>query len=253
MAQSRQESRKISDSMCNIRKQVPGNELATTGSACVLRWPWGIGKLHGQTPTTQTFVVTTSQVVSKSDLSSKTAWKADFLPVKWLGTEKFSLNGVPVQEVPIPSQNHKVSLILIPTESLHKQKKMSRIRENELQSVRPQLCHQRASESEHQGQAADAKQPLYCYVLLEISSSTDGKFSLQSYLLCMEESGSYFLQAIGNKAKLKTSGDFQPMEKPRGSVILNEREYVVGFLAFNDKDEILPLFFPDNLQGMLYL
>ncbi|KAJ7339453.1 hypothetical protein OS493_005851 [Desmophyllum pertusum] len=122
-------------------------------------------------------------------------------------------------------------------------------KENELQSVRPQLCHQRASESEHQGQAADAKQPLYCYVLLEISSSTDGKFSLQSYLLCMEESGSYFLQAIGNKAKLKTENDFQPTEKPRGSVILNEREHVVGFLAFNDKDEILPLFFPHNLQG----
>ena len=42
-------------------------------------------------------------------------------------------------------------------------------------------------------------------------------------------------------------------ERPKGSVILNEDGYVVGFLAFSDTDEIHPLFLPDYLQGMLLL
>lgn len=242
--------------MCQIRTQVPGNELGTTGSACVLKWPWETEELHGQTTTPTattaksetTFVVTTSQVVTKSDLCSNKAWKAEFLPVKWFGTETFSLNNVPVYEV--PSQNYDIALIFIPVEPLHKQKRLSQIRGNELQSARFQLCHQRGSESENQ--AAAAKHLLYCYVLSEKASSND-KFALQCYLLCMDESGSYFLQAHGSKAKLRTAEDFQSTEKPRGSVILNESDHVVGFLAFNDKDEILPLFFPQNLQGMLYL
>lgn len=249
MAQGKQGGRNIESSVCQIRKQVPGNQFATTGSACVLIWPWKLGERQGQTTTqtataTETFLVTTSQVVNKSDLNSNRAWKADFLPVKWLGTEKFSLNSVPIYEVAIPSQ--ETTLLLIPTEPLHKQKKFSRVRGNELQSARSQLCYQRGSGSEFN--ATDAKQLLYCYVLSESALSND-KFALQCYLLYLDESGSYFLQAHGSKAKLRTAEDFQSTEKPKGSVILNEDGYIVGFLAFRDKDEIFPLFFPQNVQG----
>lgn len=253
MAEGKKGNRKnsIKSSMCQIRTQVPGNELGTTGSACVLRWPWEIGEQHGQTATAAksetTFVVSTSQVVTKSDLNSNTPWKAEFLPVKLFGTETFSLNDVPIYEV--PCQNYGITLILIPAESLHKQKKFSQIRGNELQSARFQLCHQRGSESEFQ--EGDAKQLLYCYVLSE-SALSNKKFVLQCYLLCTDESGSSFLQAHGSKAKLRTAEDFPSTEKPKGAVILNESDHVMGFLAFNDKDEILPLFFPENLQGMLY-
>ncbi len=255
MAEARKESRRktsIKSSICQIRTEVPGNELGTTGSACVLKWLWKIKELNGQTTTPTatpaksetTFVVTTSQVVTKSDLFSNKSWKAEFLPVKRFGTETFSLNNVPVYEV--PCQSNEIKLILIPAEPLHRQKKFSQIRGNELQTARFQLCQPKGSESEIQ--AAKAKQFLYCYVLSE-SASLNDKFALQCYLLCVEESGSYFLQAHGSKAKLRTAEDFQPTEKPKGSVILNELGYVVGFLAFSDKDEILPLFFPQAMPG----
>ena len=251
MAQSRQGGgTDILSSMCQIRKQVPGNQFATTGSACVLKWPWKLEEHLGQTTTqtateAETFLVTTSQVVSKLDLNSRTAWKADFLAIrKWLGTETFSLISVPVYEVAIPSQ--EISLILIPTEPLRKQIKLPLVRGKEFSSARSQLCYQRESDSELK--TTDAKPLLYCYVLSE-SSWSKNKFDLQCYLLCLDEGSSYFLQAHGSKAKLRTAEDFQSTEKPKGSVILNEDGYIVGFLAFSDDDEIFPLFFPQNVQG----
>ena len=254
MAQSRQGGRNIERSMCQIRTQVPGNQFATTGSACVLIWPWKLEGLQGQTTTatararaTETFLVTTSQVVNKKDLNSNTAWKADFLAVKkLLGTETFSLNSVPVYEVALPIASKEITLILIPTESLRKQIKLPLFRGNEFPSARSQLCYQIGSDSEFK--ATDAKQLLYCYVLSESASSKD-KFALQCYLLYLDESGSHFLQAHGSKAKLRTAEHFQSTEKPKGSVILNEDGYIVGFLAFSDEDEILPLFFPQNVHG----
>ena len=249
MAQSRQGG-DIQSSMCQIRKQVPGKQFATTGSACVLEWPWKLGEHQGQTTTqtataAETFLVTTSQVVSKTDLNSDTAWKADFLAIrKLLGTEKFSLNSVPAYEVAIPRQ--EITLILIPTEPLRKQIKLPLLRGTEFPSARSQLCYKRERDSEFK--ATDAKQSLYCYVLSE-SASLNNKFVLQCYLLCVDESRSYFLQAHGSKAKLRKAEDFQSTEKPKGSVILNEDGYIVGFLAFSDEDEILPLFFPRNVQG----
>lgn len=250
MAHSRQGGGNIQSSMCQIRKQVPGNQFATTGSACVLTWPWKLEERQGQTTTqtataAETFLVTTSQVVNKLDLNSNTAWKADFLTIrKSLGTERFSLNNVPVYEVATPSQ--EITLILIPTDALRKQMKWSLFRGNQFQSVRSQLCYQRGSDSEFK--ASDPKQLLYCYVLSE-SSSSNNKFSLQCYLLYLDECGSYFLQTHGSKAKLRTAEDFPSTEKPKGSVILSEDGYIVGFLAFSDEDEILPLFFPRNVQG----
>ena len=256
MAQSKQESSGINISMCKIKKQVPGNHLVTTGSACVVRWPWEIefasSKTQGQDGT---FVVTTSEVFSQRDSNSKTAWRADFLPLKWWsGSEKFSLNGVMVHEVPIttPSQSHAITLTFIPTETLHKQKKMSKWRTNQLKTSRSQLCHQKDKKcSEVESQAADNKQPL-CFVLSE-TAIEDDKFSLHCYLLCRSESGSYFLQDHGNKVEIRTLKDFHCSEKPRGSVILNESGHVVGLLAFGDKDEILPLFFAENMQGRSFI
>ena len=238
--------------MCKIQKQVQGSHLVTNGSACIVKFPshWEITSEPDQSPESyvnqcnQTFVVTTSQVVCKADLTSGTPWTAQFLPNKWfkVSTEKFSLNSVPFLEMPIPGQ--EITLMLFPTEPLHKQKTLSRLWGNGLQSARPQLCHELQP-------ATDTKQELICFVLSE-TSSTD-KLRLQCYVLSTDKSGSHFLHPHGNKAKLKTLEDFQPTERPMGSVILNEVGYVVGFLAFGDKDEILPLFFRQNLQGMLKL
>ena len=245
MAQ-RQGRRSIEHSICQIRKQVPGNQFATTGSACVLIWPWKLGQ--GQTSSaTETFLVTTSQVVKKADLSSHTAWKAEFLAVrKFLGSEKFSLNSVPVYEE--PTQSQEITLIFIPTESLKNQIKLSLLRGNEFTSARSQPCYRR--ESDLECKATDGKQLLYCFVLSESASSND-KFALQCYLLHLDEGGSNFLQAHGSEAKLRKAEDFQYTEKPKGSVILNEHGCIVGLLAFSDQDdhEILPLFFPQNVQG----
>ena len=77
-------------------------------------------------------------------------------------------------------------------------------------------------------------------------------FDLQCYLLKVDENGSYYLQVHGNKAELKSLKDFDRYEYPVGSVILNDKSEVVGFLAFGEKDEILPLFiFPEDQQGKL--
>ena len=68
----------------------------------------------------------------------------------------------------------------------------------------------------------------------------------------MDENGSYYLQVHGNKAELKNLQDFDRYEYPVGSVILNDRSEIVGFLAFGKKDEVLPLFiFPEDQQGKL--
>lgn len=247
MAQ-RQGGRNIEHSICQIRKQVPGNQFATTGSACVLIWPWTLDQDQtSASPATETFLVTTSQVVKKADLSSHTAWKAEFLAVrKFLGSEKFSLHSVPVYEE--PTQSQEITLILIPTRPLKNQIKLSLIRGNEFPSARSQPCSRR--ESDLECKATNAKRLLYCYVLSESASSND-KFALQCYLLHLDEGGSYFLQAHGSEAKLRKAEDFQYTEKPKGSVILNEHGYIVGFLAFSNEDdhEILPLFFPQNVQG----
>ena len=70
----------------------------------------------------------------------------------------------------------------------------------------------------------------------------------------MDENGSYYLQVHGNKAELKSLKEFDRYEYPVGSVILNDRSEVVGFLAFGEKDEVLPLFiFPEDQQGKLVL
>lgn len=250
MAQSKQETRDINISMCKIKKQVAGNHLVTTGSACVVRWPWEIefatSKAQGQN---RTFVVTTSDVFSQRDSNLNTTWRAEFLPLKWWSrSEKFSLNDVTVHEVPITSQNHAITLTFIPTETLHKQKKMSKWRTDQLKTSRSQLCHQKDKTCNEVGfQAADSKQPL-CFVLSE-TALEDDKFTLHCYLLSRDESGSYFLQDHGNKAQIRTLKDFHSSEKPRGSVILNESGHAVGLLAFGDKDEILPLFFAQNMQG----
>ena len=243
MAQSK---RRIDLSVCKIRKEVPGNLFATAGSACVLEWP---GDIASSSETGgRAFLVTTSQVLSKGDLNSSVACTADFLSLKRGSIETFGLNNVPFCEKHLSDQNIGISLILIPTEALHKQKRLSSVRKNTFQSERSQLCHSSKSRLE----AADAKpEKLYCYVLCETASPGD-KFHLQSYLLGVDECGSYFLQFHGNKSKLRSLQDFHRSdrtENPIGSVILNNDAKVVGFLAFDEKDEILPLFLPHDVKG----
>lgn len=245
-------SNDINISMCKIKKQVAGNHLVTTGSACVLRWPCEIefasSKEQGKN---RTFVVTTSQVFSQRDSNSKTAWRAEFLQFKWWsGKEKFSLNDATVYEVAIPSQNHTITLTFIPTETLHDQKFMSKWRSDQLKTSRSQLCQQKDKTCNEEFETAGRKQSL-CFVLSETAMEGD-KFTLHCYQLCRDESESYFLQAHGNKAEIRTLKDFHPREKPKGSVILNERGYAVGLLAFGSNDEILPLFFAQNMQSKFY-
>ena len=255
MAQSK---RPINFSVCQIRKQFPGNQLVAAGSACILKWPWEIKIPQQNLQATaspvemrnQTFLVTTSQVVRNSDLdSSEAACKADFLPVNWLSTKTFALNNLPC--VPISGQNDAISLILIPTEPLHKQRMFSWWRRNEFQSDRAQLCDM-CKESELQEAEAKGEQDrLYCYVACENASGNDNSFRLQCYVLEMEKNGSFSLRAPGNEAKLRKLGDFQRNEYPISSAILNENGDVVGFLAFGKNKEILPLFLPHYLQGMV--
>lgn len=253
MAHSKRVSSDINISMCKIKKQVAGNHLVTTGSACVLRWPWEIefasSKEQGKN---RTFVVTTSEVFSQRDSNSKTAWRAEFLPFKWWsGKDKFSLNDVTVYKVAIPSQNHAITLTFIPTETLHDQKFMSKWRSDQLKTSRSQPCQQKDKTcNEEEFETADRKQPL-CFVLSETAMEED-KFTLRCYQLCRDESESYFLQAHGNKAEIRTLKDFHSSEKPKGSVILNENGHAVGLLAFGKKDEVLPLFFSQNMQGKFH-
>lgn len=255
MAQSK---RPIILSVCQIRKQFPGNQLATAGSACILKWPWDIKIPQPNLQATaspvemrnQTFLVTTSQVVRNSDLdSSEAACKADFLPVNLLSTKTFTLNNLPC--VPISGQNDNISLILIPTEPLHKQRMFSRWRRNEFQFDRAQLCDMCKESELQEAEAKGDQNRLYCYVACENASGNDNSFRLQCYVLEMEKNGSFFLRAPGNEAKLRKLRDFQRNEYPISSAILNENGDVVGFLAFGKNKEILPLFLPHYLQGMV--
>lgn len=257
MAEGGQGSGNIILSMGKIQKLAHGNVLLTNGSGWIVTFPQIQGEIWpdlSKTTTSdehsdyQTVVATTSQVVSKSDLASDLPWTAEFLPQTRfnLGNEKFSLSLSTFHEVDLPGQ--KLSLMLFPIETLHKQKKFSRFLSNELQPNRSQLCYQEESKAALKV-SANTKHELLCHVLVE--DPTQKKPSLNSYVLSMDELGLFFLHPYGNKAKLKTLEDFQNTEKPMGSVIIKEDGRVVGFLAFGDKDEILPLFFPRYFQGML--
>lgn len=262
-------STSIKSSVCLIRTVAPGNELVTNGAGCVIKLPWDIEELPSKTgKTTATaksepaYVATTSQVVRKSDLNSKRAWEAEFSSVNWVDTEHYRLNGAPVFVVPIPSQNHDITLTLIPTEFLDhssdtqgilswqaiRQALRSWLFGNECLSARSQLSYQTGRESDLE--ATDARQRLYCYVPSENILSND-KFALQCYLLQLDKSGSYFLCAIGSKTELRSAEDFQSAERPKGSPILNEHGIIKGLLAFDEKDEIFPLFLPQTMPGKL--
>ena len=231
MAQSK---RAIHDSVSKIRKQVPGNILATAGSACVLEWPWKIDHASSLDREDKIFLACSSQVVSKSELNSDNVCTAD-----WGRKKTFRLNNIQLEEVQL---NKGISLILIPVELLHKQRVFSRLRKNEFLSDRPQLCSKSRPEKNCK---------LYCHVVRKMGLPGD-TFDLQSYLLKVDENGSYYLQVHGNKAELKNLKDFDRYEYPVGSVILNDRSEVVGFLAFGKNDEVLPLFiFPEDQQGKL--
>lgn len=237
MAQSK---RAIHDSVSKIRKQVPGNILATAGSACVLEWPWEIDHASSLDREDKIFLACSSQVVSKSELNSSNVCTANFLSLGWGGKKTSCLNHIQLQEVQL---NKDISLILIPVELLHKQRVFSRFRKNEFLSDRPQLCSK---------SRPDNNCKLYCHVVREIGPGDT--FDLQCYLLKVDENGSYYLQVHGNKAELKSLKEFDRYEYPVGSVILNDRSEVVGFLAFGEKDEVLPLFiFPEDQQGKLVL
>lgn len=233
MAQSK---RAIHDSVSNIRKQVPGNIFATAGSACVLEWPWKIDHASSLDREDKIFLACSSQVVSKSELNSSNVCTANFLSLGWGGKKTSCLNHIQLQEVQL---NKDISLILIPVELLHKQRRLSWLRKNEFLSDRPQPCSK---------SRPDNNCKLYCHVVREIGPGDT--FDLQCYLLKVDENGSYYLQVHGNKAELKSLKDFDRYEYPVGSVILNDTSEVVGFLAFGEKDEILPLFiFPEDQQG----
>lgn len=237
MAQSK---RAIHDSVSKIRKEVPGNTLATAGSACVLEWPWKMDQASSLDREDKIVLACSSQVVSKSELNSSNVCTANFLSLG-RGRKKTSdsrLNHIQLKEVQL---NKDISLILIPAELLHKQRRLSWLRKNEFLSDRPQLCSK---------SRPDYNCKLYCHVVREVGPRDT--FDLQCYLLKMNENGSYYLQVHGNKAELKSLKDFDRYEYPIGSVILNDTSEVVGFLAFGEKDEVLPLFiFPEDQQGKL--
>lgn len=258
-----QNKRSVDLSASKIRKEDPGKHLSTVGSAWVLEWPWdmvGTGPQPQATAsrsgeTSQTFLVTTTQVVTENDVTSQAACEAAFLPVDWWSTKAFGLNNVPFRDVQISRQtDDEISLIFIPTEPLHKQRPLSRVRRNEFRLDRAQLCHRR-KESEHPEDAEDEPGRFYCYVMYENAAESDKSFRLRGYVLETEADGSFFLQPTGNKAKLRKLEDFDRTENPKGSIILNENGHAVGFLAFGKNDEIQPLFLSQNLQGrgMLFI
>ena len=240
-----------------VRKRAHGNCFVTIGGASIIKYhssqkesaPDPIQNAASvEQKKYETVVATTSEVVSKAVLTSSTPWRVEFLPNKWYkrDTEKFSLVGVEFMEMHL--SNETPSLTLFPTESLYKQKQFSLFKfGDDWASNRSQSCYQ----TQRKAKVKDTKIELICYVLVE--DDTTGKFHVACYVLSFDESGSYYLHPHGNKAKLKKLDDFQPKERPKGSVILNEDGYVVGFLAFSDTDEIHPLFLPDYLQGMLLL
>ncbi|CAH3037869.1 unnamed protein product [Pocillopora meandrina] len=239
-------------SMGIVRKRVQGNCFVTIGGASIIKYP-SSQKESPPDPSQnaasveqknyKTVVATTSEVVSKADLTSSTPWRVEFLPDKWYkrNTEKFSLVGVEFMEMHL--SNGASSLTLFPTESLYKETWFPQfISGNDWASNRSQSCYQ----AQRKTKVKDTKIEFICYVL--VADDTTGKFHVACYVLSADERGSYYLHPHGNKAKLKKLDDFQPTERPKGSVILNEDGYVVGFLAFSDTDEIHPLFLPDYLQ-----
>lgn len=249
MAQSKSPVRPLKLSVCKIRKEIPGQVLATVGSGCILElgWLWGMEERQNSLTDRkgQIFLVTTNQVIKKGDLNHK-AFTADFLPVKRGGIQTFNLNRIPLEEVielPIPGQND-ISLILIPTEPLHKQKLISWFSRQEFQSIRSRQCQKNCGESG--SQAAESKEDFHCYVVRE--NDAGDTFDLKGYALTVDESCSHYLRVPGNNSKLRKLEDFSNNEFPKGSVILNEQEEIVHFLAFGKDDEILPVFFPQGIK-----
>lgn len=245
-----QTNRPIALSVCKISKEVPGDYLSTTGSACILEW-----HLESMEATAcqseirnQTFLATTSQVVTESDLTSSTACKADFLPVSWWSSTTYGLNNAQIKDDPISDQpDDDIRFVLIPTEQLHKQRWFSGWRRNEFQLDRPQIA-QTCKATEPAPEVNDGQ--LYCYVMRE--NVPEKPFRLQCYLIEREENGAFFLRASGNQSRLRTLEDFDSTESPMGSPI-RDKNGVVGFLAFGRNHEIRPLFFPQNREGVFFL
>lgn len=249
-----QTNRPIDLSVSKISKEVPGNYLSTAGSACILEWHLESTEEPDLQATAcqseqrkQTFLVTTSQVVTDSDLTSSAACKADFLPVSWWSTKTFGLNNVQIKDVPISDEtDDDIWLVLIPTEQLHRQRTLSRWRRNEFQLDRPQIAHRcKATEVP---EVKDGQ--LYCYVIRE--NVPEKPFRLQCYLIERDENGAFFLRASGNQSRLRTLKDFDPTESPMGSPI-RDKNGVVGVLAFGRNHDIRPLFFPQNREGVFFL
>lgn len=249
MAQSKSPVRPLKLSVCKIRKEIPGQVLATVGSGCILELGW-LGEMEQRQNSLtdrkgKIFLATTNQVIKKGDLNHK-AFTADFLPVKRGGIQTFNLNRIPLEEVielPIPGQND-ISLMLIPTEPLHKQKLISRFSRQEFQSIRSRQCQKNCGESG--SQAAESKEEFHCYVVRE--NDAGDTFDLKGYALTVDESCSHYLRVPGNNSKLRKLEDFSNNEFPKGSVILNEQEEIVHFLAFGKDDKILPVFFPQGIK-----
>ena len=251
MAEGGSGSADISLSMGIVREEVKKDRFKTIGSACIIRYPSSPKKspLDPKAASVEQkeyacVLATTSEVVSKADLTSSKKFWVQFSSDKlWC---KFSLDNVEFMEMR-PS-NEASSLTLFPIKSSLKQTQSSRlILGDDWTPNRSQPCYQAQSKTE----VKDTKNELICYVLAEDVST--GKFRPACYFLSVDERGSYYLHPHGNKAIMKKLGDFQSTEKPKGSVILNEDKYVVGFLAFGDTNEIHPFFLPDYLQGMLLL
>ena len=249
MAQSKSPVRPLKLSVCKIRKEIPGKVLATVGSGCILElgWLWEMEERQNSSTDRkgQIYLVTTNQVIKKDDLNQK-AFTVDFLPVKRGGIQTFHLNRIPLEEVielPIPGQN-EISLILIPTEPFHKQKRISWFSRQEFQSIRSRQCQKNSGESG--SQAAESKEEFHCYVLRE--NDAGDTFDLKGYALTVDESCLHYLRVHGNNSKLRKLDDFSNNEFPKGSVILNEQDKIVQFLAFGKDDEILPVFFPQGIK-----
>ena len=139
-----QRERDIMSSASKITQQAPGRLSVTTGSAWILDGPFPIDddnlyQTSEQTPTNQTFLVTTNQVMRPRE--GITSWQAEFAPRKWFGMFKTDECYSIENDVPVSDGNTK--LILIPTEYLHEQKTLSVWRDNEFQSKRSCLVVKR--------------------------------------------------------------------------------------------------------------
>ena len=241
-----QRERDIMSSASKITQQATGKPWKTTGSAWILNGPFSIeeginlSQTSERMPINQTFLATTSQVMEPRGEISR---QAEFSPSTWFGilkvNECYSIKNDAIHKVPVAVGN--TNLILIPTEHLHEQKYFSWLRENEFQSKRSLSCCQEKKVS--LSDRADAKQDeLYCDVLTD-------QFSRKRYLFCVDDHESYFLESKRDEVQLRKLKDFKPNEIPKGAIILDKSECGVGLLAFDDKEEVCPLFFPQNLLG----